>query len=228
MATHLRDHTSAADGADISDEIAGGLEADEATAALAATWNGLAARGDAVALARRTARRTSGRARAREKVIDARWDRHDSAFGRAVLDASGGKRTEEPYATFFGKAPPSAVNAYGIEREVEMGRSYVALLAGDIGAALRAAWSAGWTTVNDALAAASRAKKDAVLAEAPHDAAETLYIDDINKELDRLEGDLLKIFPGDRATVDAFLAPTRGRARKQKPAPSDGPHPAAE
>lgn len=138
--------------------------------------------------------------------MSARWDRHDSAFRRAVLDAAGGKRGEEPYATFFGKAPPSTVNAYGIEREVEIGRGYVALLASEVGAGLRTAWSAGWATINDALAAASRAKKDAVLAEAPHDAAETLYIDDINKELDRLEGDLLKIFPGERVGHERWRA----------------------
>lgn len=43
-----------------------------------------------------------------------------------------------------------------------------------------------------------------------------LYIDDVNKELDRLEGELLRLFPGDGDTVEAFLFPTRRTTKKRK------------
>ena len=180
---------------------------------------------DASRAARR--RRSTSMNRSRTRA-PGRWGRHDSAFGRALLDAASGKRENAPYSLFYGATPPSAINAYGVDRQVETGRTFLRLLAADSGAALRAAWAAGWEAVNEALATASRAKKDATLAEAPHSVAEALYVDDVNKELDRLEGDLLKRFPGDRATVDAFLAPTRTVVHKKKVAPSDGPHPAAE
>lgn len=209
---------SAADAADICSEIASGLKADERTAAHAGTWDGLITRGDSISATRRAHRRAAGEARARERVIDTRWDQNDAAFGRAALDAANGKRAAAPYATFYGDAPPSTVNSFGIDREVEFGRGVISLLATDAGAVLRDPWHARWTAHNEALAVASRAKKDAVLAEAPPSANESLYIEDVNAEIDRLEGQLLTRFPGDRATVDAFLAPTRVRAAKKQSA----------
>lgn len=216
MATHLRDDTNARDAADICDEVAAGLEADAQTAALAPAWIALRDRGDAQAIQTRDAKRTTGRARARERVADAGWDRNDLAFARASLDASGGKRDAAPYATFYGAASASTANTWGVDREVEFGRSIVRLLATEVGAALRGAWAALWETKTETLAAASRAKKDAVMAESTHSALAALYVDDINRELDRLEGDLLRIFPGDRDSVEAFLSPTRRPTKKKK------------
>lgn len=216
MATHLRDDTSARDAADTCDEIAAGLEADAETAALAPTWNSLRDRGDALATSVRDAKRATGRARAREKVTDSGWDRHNLAFGRAALDASHGKRDQAPYASFYSAAAASTANAWGIDREVEFGRSVVRLLATEVGTALRGAWAAVWETKTEALATASRIKKDAVMLESTQSALATLYIEDVNRELDRLEGELLRLFPGDRDTVDAFLSATRRTPKKKK------------
>ena len=215
MATHLRD-TSAADAADICDAIAAALDASETTRTLAPVWTALALRGDAIDAESRTLRRATGRARAREKVADVNWDRNQSSFSRSVLDASGGKRDQAPYTTFYGNVAPSEINSYGIDRETEVGRNILALLASDVGATLRDTWSPRWSANTEALSAASLTKKDAVLAQATFSANETLYIEEINRELDRLEGDLLRLFPGDRDSVGAFLAPTRPASKRKR------------
>lgn len=78
-------------------------------------------------------------------------------------------------------------------------------------------WTPRWVADTDALETAAGARDAAVLAEAPLDAEQRLYIDDINLELDRLEGDLKKLFPGQPKRVAAFLAPTRAtKQRKTK------------
>ena len=151
MATHLRDDMSARDGADLCDEIAAGLEAEERTQPLAETWNALTARGDTLAIETRDTKRAMGRARAREKVIDARWDRNDLAFGRAALEASNGKRDQAPYVHFFGAVSASAANAMGIDREVQFGRGIIHLLSTEVGASLRGAWAAVWESVINVL-----------------------------------------------------------------------------
>jgi hypothetical protein len=207
--------------ADICDAIAAGLDADERTRALAVVWTALALRGDDVAAQERTLRRAAGRARAREKVIDTGWDRNNSAFSRAMLDASGGKRDVAPYATFYATHTPSLINAFGIDREIEIGLGVLGILNSDVGAAHRETWAPRWTTHNEALRAASRNKKDAVLAQATFSASESLYIEEINRELDRLEGDLLRMFPGERDSIDAFLAPTRPTPKRSRRAGDD-------
>jgi len=215
MATHFRD-TSARDAADTCDAIAAALDASETTRPLAATWVANSERGDAIDAEGRIRRRATGRARAREKVADAAWDKNNSAFSRAMLDASNGKRDAGPYATFYAGVAPSAINAYGVDREVEIGRGVVSILASDAGATHRDAWASRWSANNEALAAATRTKKDAVLTQATFSANEELYIEDLNRELDRLEGDLLRLFPGDRDSVDAFLAPTRPTPKRSR------------
>jgi len=207
---------SARNAADICDEITAGLEAEERTQPLAAGWNALTARGDALSTDTRDAKRTTGRARAREKVIDARWDRNNLSFGRAALDASNGKRDQAPYTHFFGTVSASVANAMGIDREVQLGRGVIHLLGTEVGAALRGTWAAAWESTTGALAAASHAKKEAVIAAASQSGRESLYVDDVNRELDRLEGELLRLFPGERDSVDAFLAPTRRAPKKKK------------
>ena len=216
MATHLRDDTNPRDAADACDEVAAGLEADEQTASLSPVWVALRDRGDAMSAQARDAKRATGRARAREKVLDASWDRNSLAFSRATLDSAGGRRDAPPYVIFYGNAPASVVNDTGIDREVEFGRSVVRLLATEVGTALRGAWAAAWETKTEALATASRIKKDAVMLESTQSALATLYIEDVNRELDRLEGELLRLFPGDRDTVDAFLSATRRNPKKKK------------
>jgi len=51
--------------------------------------------------------RAALRARSRLTVVDGQWDETVAAFGRAVVDASGGRRDQLPYARFFPKAAPS-------------------------------------------------------------------------------------------------------------------------
>ncbi len=206
----------ASDAADICDAIAAALDASDTTRALATVWTALALRGDEIATQGRNHRRATGRARAREKVADVNWDRNNLGFSRFVLDASNGRRDEAPYSTFYPVAPPSKINEYGIDREVEIGRGIVSILASDAGAPFRAAWESRWAANNEALASAARSKKDAILAQATFSANEELFIEEINRELDRLEGDLLRLFPGDRDSVEAFLAPTRPTTRRNR------------
>ena len=215
MATHLRD-MGAADAADICDAVAAGLDASETTRTLALAWTALVLRGDDIAAQCRQHRRATGRARAREKVADVNFDRNNSAFSRYALDASNGKRDIAPYATFYAGVAPSTINAYGVDREVEIGRGILGILASDAGAAHRETWAPRWSANTEALAAATRTKKDAVLAQATFSANETLYIEEINRELDRLEGELLRLFPGDRDSVEAFLAPTRPTPKRKR------------
>lgn len=206
----------ASDAADICDAVAAGLEASETTRAFATVWTVLALRGDEIATQGRNHRRATGRARAREKVADFNWDRNNLGFSRSVLDASNGRRDTAPYTTFYPVAAPSKINEYGIDREVEIGRGIVSILASDAGAPFRDAWESRWAANNEALASAARTKKDAILAQATFSANETLYIEEINRELDRLEGDLLRAFAGERDSVDAFLAPTRPTPKRNR------------
>jgi hypothetical protein len=206
----------AADAADICDAIAAGLDANSASRALAVAWTALVLRGDEIADQGRDHRRATGRARAREKVADAGWDRNNSSFSRSMLDASNGKRDVAPYATYYPTTAPSKINEFGVDREVEIGRGILGILASEAGAAQRETWTPRWSDNTEGLATAARNKKDAVRAQATFSANETLYIDEINRELDRLEGDLLRLFPGDRDTVDAFLAPTRPTPKRSR------------
>ena len=215
MATHLRD-MGAADAADICDEIASGLLASETARTLAALWTALTLRGDNIAAEHRTHRRATGRARAREKVADVNWDRNNASFGRALVDASGGKRDVAPYSTFYPTSTPSKISEFGIDREVEVGRNILALLASEAGATLRDTWAPRWSANTEALSAASLTKKEAIRAQATFGANEELYIEEINRELDRLEGDLLRLFPGERDAIDAFLAPTRPTPKRKR------------
>jgi hypothetical protein len=48
-----------------------------------------------------------------------------------------------------------------------------------------------------------------------------LFIDDVNREIDRLEGDLKKLFPGEPDRVASYLAATRNNLH----APADQPAP---
>lgn len=216
MATHLSYGISAGDAADMADEIAGALEADEATTHLASVWNAMVARGDKIAARKKSLRRATGRARARLSVIDARWDETDSAFSRATLDAASGNRKKPPHSTFYDAASASTVNSFGVRREIEFGRRVVDVLTATPALGLGADWAERWARDTDALEGAVNARDAALRAESTIDVEAQQYIDDFNKELDALEGELLKIFSGQSHRVASFLTATRRTRRRAR------------
>ena len=216
MATHLDERTSAEVAANIADEIAAGLEADDETVDLAAVWNAMVAQGDDIAARVLAAARRTGRSRSRLTVIDARWDNTDSAFARRTLDAANGRPKEAPHSTFYAKVPASKINSFGVQREIDFGRDVVAILDRDPSAPLTTEWRPRWVADTDALEQAATDRDKAVRDEVPLDVEERLYVEAFNLELDRLEGELLKRFPGQPKRIAAFLAPTRRRSSKRK------------
>jgi hypothetical protein len=72
------------------------LESDKETATPAPTWAGLRDKADAIAKGRTDCDHSVSRTRARLAVCDAKWDATVAAFGRAVVDASGGRRDPPP------------------------------------------------------------------------------------------------------------------------------------
>ena len=65
---------------------------------------------------------------------------------------------------------------------------------------------------------------------APKQIAVVLLLDDVNRELDRLEGDLKKLFSGQPERVSSYLVATRQSrptaAEAPAPAPAPAPSPA--
>ncbi len=214
MATHLREAVSIETVADTCDAIASALGSDPEAAELAGTWEALAERGDALVAAERAHDRAVRRARARLNVADARWDRESAAFGRAVVDANGGRREGAPYSRFFAKVVPSKARALGAAREVEIGRHWLAELARTPGEPLAAAFAPRLEASTEALADAIEARAASMSQLAIHRTSVSLFIDDVNREIDRTEGELLVRFPGDRARVAAFLEITRIESRR--------------
>lgn len=211
MATHLRPRTTIHTVADICAAIAAGLDSDPDAKSLAPLWDALTAKSDSLVAARRTAERTLGRMRAKVTVLDARWDPEVGAFGRDLFDQSGGKRDQPPYTRFFKKSTPSDVQHFGVDREVNQGRDWLAELARDPKEPLAMKWTPRLTTATDELDAGSKNRNNAVQAVALQSTAEELFIDDVNRELDILEGELLKLFPGQPKRVAAFLESTKPR-----------------
>lgn len=216
MATHIPRRTSAEDAADIADQIAAALEADDDTVDLAPVWNAMVVHGDDLAARVRAAARRTGRARARLTVIDSRWDTTDSGFSRRMLDASNGKPKEPPYSTFYAKATASKINHFGVQREIAFGRDVVSILDGDPSSPITAEWRARWAADTDALEQAATDRDAAVRAEVPLDVEETLFADALNLEIDRLEGELKKRFAGQPKRVAAFLEATRRSTPKRR------------
>ena len=116
MATKIPEGVSIRVVVDVADSICAALESDPETAALAAGWAPVRDKADGLAKSRLNCDRAATRARARLSVCDAKWDACVAAFGRAVVDASDGRRDQPPYTRFFGKATPSAVQKFGIGR----------------------------------------------------------------------------------------------------------------
>lgn len=183
----------------------------------------------AIPLPRRWRRRDALRARSRLNVQDSQWDTTVAAFGRAVVDASGGRRDQAPYTRFFAKITPSAAQDFGIGREIELGRSWLAELARNPGEPLAQTWTPKLKEATDALEMACNQRNDTVKALGPQRTSVVLFIDDVNRELDRLEGDLKKLFPGNPDRVAAYIAATHNNRHTDTPdPPPPTPTPAAK
>ena len=84
-------------------------------------------------------------------------------------------------------------------------------------------------TATDELEMAFNQRNETVKALAPQQTSDVLLIDDVNRELDRLEGDLMKLFPGQPDRVASYLAATRrSSSTTDDPAPAPAPAPAAK
>lgn len=200
------------------------LESDPETRALAASWAALLDKADALAKSRSDCSRALSRARARLAVFDAKWDAAVGAFGRAAVDASGGRRDQPPYTRFFIKAPPSVTQGFGIAREIATARAWLVELARNADEPLAQTWTPKLKEATDVLEAAFTQRNDAVAALEPLQTSVLLLIDDVNRELDRLEGDLKKLFPGQPERVASFLSATRS----SRPATHDDTEPPAQ
>ncbi len=217
MATHVREDAAIETAADICGSIAGGLEADPVAKHLAPIWDALTAKADALSAARRTAERTLARARAKLAVFDAVWDPEIAAFGRDMVDRSAGNRDQAPYTRFFKTTTPSAAQEFGIDREVQQGKAWIAESGRDPNEELAKKWTPRLTAVTANLETGSANRRNALQAVALQGTAEELFISDINLEIDRLEGELLKLFPGQPKRVAAFLDATKPRRSKRLP-----------
>ena len=102
-----------------------------------------------------------------------------AAFGRAVVDASGGRRDQAPYTRFFIKITPSAAQDFGIGREIELGRSWLAELARNPSEALAQMWTPRLKGATDALEMAFNRRNDTVKALGPQRTSVVLFIKDL-------------------------------------------------
>jgi len=100
MGTHVRESASIETAVDVVDATCAAVESDPATSMLAPTWSAMRDKADGVAENGRKLDRDVLRARARLNVQDSLWDSTVVAFGRAVVDASGGRRDQPPYTRF--------------------------------------------------------------------------------------------------------------------------------
>jgi hypothetical protein len=209
MATHLRENLGLEVVADVLDATAAALECGSQTTMLAANWALLTARADELAQARRKLDRDGRRARVQLAVRDAEWDATVAAFGRAVVDASGGKRDQAPYTRFFAKSAPSLVQEFGSQREVDQARGWLAELGRNPDEPLAQTWLPRLGAATLALEAAVAERDRAAAALGPHQTTARLFVDEINRALDVLEGDLKKLFPGQPERVASHLCATR-------------------
>ncbi|MRG94917.1 hypothetical protein [Polyangium spumosum] len=221
MATHLREDMAAQTAADTSDAIASALDSDPITKPLASLWDALAQKGDGLAEQRRGLERKLARVRARLAVADARWDGETAAFGRDVVNETDGRRDRPPYTRFFAGVTPSDVQAFGVDREVKQGRAWVEELAREPGSALETKWTPRLSGATDTLEGCNKERGAVMGALALHGTTELLYIGEINLELDKLEGALLQLFPGQPKRVASFLSATKPR-RKRKDDDDEG------
>ena len=227
MATKIPEGVSIRVVVDVTDATCAALESDPETGTLAPTWAAMRDKADGLAKSRLDCDRAATRARARLAVCDAKWDASVAAFGRAVVDASGGRRDQPPYTRFFGKTTPSAAQKFGIEREIETARAWLVELARNPSEPLAQTWTPKMKEATDALEMTFNQRNDTVKALGPLQTSVVLLIDDVNRELDRLEGDLKKLFPGQTDRVASYLASTRRSSTSEEPSPPPAPTPPA-
>jgi hypothetical protein len=227
MSTKMKESSSIELVVDVVDATAAALESDPATRTLAPTWVAMRDTADGLAEKGRKLAREALRARSRLIVQDSLWDATVAAFGRAVVDASGGRRDQPPYTRFFAKTTPSAAQDFGTAREIELGHSWMAELARNPNESLAQTWTPKLTEATDGLETAFTQRNDTVNAQGPQRTSVVLLIDDVNRELDRLEGDLKKLFPGDNNRVASYLAATR-RSSADPAEPTPAPTPATK
>jgi hypothetical protein len=209
---------------EVTDSTCAALESDPETSALAPTWAAMRDKADALAQARLDGDRAAARARMKIGVCDAKWDATVAGFGRAVVDASGGRRDQPPYTRLFGKITPSAAQKFGIEREIEAGRGWLVELGRNPAEPLAQTWTPKMKAATDELEMAFNQRDATVKALGPLHTSVVLLIDDVNRELDRLEGDLKKLFPGQPDRVASYLAATRrSSSSNNEPAPAPAP-----
>ena len=97
----------------------------------------------------------------------------------------------------------------GIPKEPELARSWLVELARAPAETLAQTWTPKLKDVTDSLETAFNQRNDAVSALVPQQTSVALLINDVNRELDRLEGDLKKLFPGAPERAASYLMATR-------------------
>jgi len=90
-----------------------------------------------------------------------------AAFGRAAVDASGGRRDQALYTRLFAKPTPSAAQELGTGREIELGRPWLVELARNPDEALAQIWTPRIKSATDALEMAFNQHNEAVNALEP-------------------------------------------------------------
>jgi hypothetical protein len=120
MTAHIREGSSVQVVVDVVDGTTAALETDPDTASLAPPWTVMRDGADSLAANGRQLDRNTLRARSVLHVLDTQWDATVAAFGRAVVDASGGRRDQSTYMRFFAKTTPSAAQDLGIPKEIEL------------------------------------------------------------------------------------------------------------
>lgn len=225
MATSIPEGVSIKVVVDVVDGTHAAVSSDPETVALAPTWLALRDNADAQAKVRSDADRALARARAQLGVIDSKWDATAASFGRAVVDVSNGRRDQASYTRFFGKVTPSAVQTFGIQREIEIARGWLVELARDPAELLSQTWTPKLKSVTDDLEMALNRRNDCLRAIEPLRTAVVLLIESVNLELNRLEGDLKKIFASSPDRVSSFLAASRPSrpGTHDEPAPTPAP-----
>lgn len=226
MATRIPEGASIKVVVDAVDATHAAVSSGPETAPLAGTWLALRDKADALAKSRSDADRELARARIQLAVLDAKWDTTVAAFGRAVVDVAGGRRDQPDYLRFFAKASPSVVQDFGIQREIDSARSWLVELARDASQPLSQTWTPKLKAATDELEMGFNRRRDCQRAVEPLQTAVLLLIDDVNHELNRLEGDLKKLFPVDGDRVASYLSATR--ANRATPADEPAPAPAAK
>jgi hypothetical protein len=106
------------------------------------------------------------------------------------------------------------VQTFGIQREIDSARAWLVELARNPKEPLAQTWTPKLKAVTDELEMCHNQRNDCLRAIEPLQTAVLLLADDVNRELNRLEGDLKKIFAGTPERVSRSWPP---RARTARP-----------